>query len=200
MPQAPEQDERLAARSIDSPLVEIRPLQEHDGSIEEENDAALLRAYDVTGANAYEMLGYDDSDDEDGENDEEDGDSDGEEDDGEGPQDMETFRLGVRVAAVLRFEANRRAGGRKTQAAMVKAWNVRRVFSQLSVFICSNIWAKEYTGKALKAGKITDHIVDEHSLLLYINFCAERPKRTRKGADIPGTFIGAVGCLSKLLC
>ncbi|KAJ7934437.1 hypothetical protein B0H13DRAFT_1591571 [Mycena leptocephala] len=138
----------------------------------EENDAALLRAYDVTGANAYEMLGYDDSDDEDGENDEEDGGSDGEEDDDEGPQDMETFRLGVRVAAVRRFEANRRAGGRKTQAAMVKAWN-------------------EYTGKALKAGKITDHIVDEHSLLLYINFCAERPKRTRKGADIPGTFIGA---------
>ncbi|KAJ7821253.1 hypothetical protein B0H13DRAFT_1660479 [Mycena leptocephala] len=118
------------------------------------------------------MLGYEDSDNSDGENDNSDGEEDGEEDDNEGPQDMETFRLGVRVAAVRRFEANRRAGGRKTQAAMVKAWN-------------------EYTGKALKAGKITDHIVNEHSLLLYINFCAERPKRTRKGADIPGTFIGA---------
>ncbi|KAJ7027044.1 hypothetical protein C8F04DRAFT_1399692 [Mycena alexandri] len=39
--------------------------------------------------------------------------------------------------------------------------------------------------------KIPDNIVDEHSLLLYIKFCAERPKRDRKGNDIPGTFVGA---------
>jgi hypothetical protein len=38
---------------------------------------------------------------------------------------MNEFHRGVRVAAVRRFEANRRAGGRKTQAAMAKAWNVR---------------------------------------------------------------------------
>ncbi|KAJ6534238.1 hypothetical protein B0H19DRAFT_964399, partial [Mycena capillaripes] len=147
---------------------------EHDG-VEEESEAALLRAYDVAGANAYEMLGYDDDDESD---DEHEGDGGGDDnDDEEGPQDMETFRLGVRIAAVKRFEANRRAGGRKTQAAMVKAWN-EHIFS-------------EFVGIARKTGKIPDGIVDEHSLLLFIVFCAERPKRTRKGFDIPGTFIGA---------
>ncbi|KAJ7926482.1 hypothetical protein B0H13DRAFT_1599594 [Mycena leptocephala] len=160
---------------VNSPIVNIPPLQELDGSAGDESEAALLRRYDVAGANAYEMLGYDDDDDgsdnEGADGDEEDDEEDGDEDE-EGPTDMNEFRRGVRVAAVRRFEANRRAGGRKTQAAMVKAWN-------------------EFTAKTLKTKKITDNIVDEHSLLLYINFCAERPKRTRKGADIPGTFIGA---------
>ncbi|KAJ7795668.1 hypothetical protein B0H14DRAFT_101947 [Mycena olivaceomarginata] len=63
IPRTPEHDERLAARidsSAISPLVGIPPLQEHDDV--EESEAALLRAYDVAGANAYEMLGYDDED------------------------------------------------------------------------------------------------------------------------------------------
>ncbi|KAJ7794926.1 hypothetical protein B0H14DRAFT_3158888 [Mycena olivaceomarginata] len=63
IPRTPEHDERLAARldsSAISPLVEIPPLQELDDV--EESKAALLRAYDVAGANAYEMLGYDDED------------------------------------------------------------------------------------------------------------------------------------------
>ncbi|KAJ7463292.1 hypothetical protein FB451DRAFT_464369 [Mycena latifolia] len=63
-------------------------------------------------------------------------------------------------------------GGLKTQAAMVKAWN-------------------EFTAIALAARDIDDAIVDEHSLLLYIKFCAERPKRTRRGMPIEGTFLGA---------
>lgn len=29
-------------------------------------------------------------------------------------------------------------------------------------------------------------------MLLFIKFSAERPKRSRKGEDIPGTFVGAV--------
>ncbi|KAJ7936473.1 hypothetical protein B0H13DRAFT_1946706 [Mycena leptocephala] len=180
IPHTPEQTGGPSAHQdavVNSPLIAIPPLQELDGSAGEESEAALLRRYDVAGANAYEMLGYEDDDDgsedEGGDGDEED--EDGDEDE-QGPTDMNAFRVGVRVAAVQRFEANRRAGGRKTQAAMVKAWN---------------------TCKTLKARKITDNIVDEHSLLLYINFCAERPKRTRKGADIPGTFIG-VSHLKKL--
>ena len=51
---------------------------------------------------------------------------------------------------------------------------------------------QEFLDLALKKGEIQDRIIDEHHLLLYIRFCAERPKRTRKGCDIPGTFIGAV--------
>ncbi|KAJ6550760.1 hypothetical protein DFH09DRAFT_1086387 [Mycena vulgaris] len=35
-------------------------------------------------------------------------------------------------------------------------------------------------------------VVDEHSLLLYIKYCAERNKRTRKGVPIEGTFLGAL--------
>lgn len=46
---------------------------------------------------------------------------------------------------------------------------------------------------ALSQQQISDRIVDEHSLLLYIKYTAERPKRTRRGYDIPGTFPGAVG-------
>ncbi|KAF8517098.1 hypothetical protein JB92DRAFT_3307239, partial [Gautieria morchelliformis] len=40
-------------------------------------------------------------------------------------------------------------------------------------------------------GKIQDCIVGEHSLLLFIDWCATRPKRNRKGEELPGTFIGA---------
>ncbi|KAJ6542561.1 hypothetical protein B0H19DRAFT_1267814 [Mycena capillaripes] len=172
IPHTPTWNEGLAAHhdsSAVSPLIEIPPLQERNG-VEEESEAALLHAYNVAGENAYEMLGYDDNDESD---DEHEGDRGGDDDDDEeGPQDMEPFRLGVCVTAVKRFEANQRAGGRKTQAAMVKAWN-------------------EFVGIARKTGKIPDDIVDEHSLLLFIVFCAERPKQTRKGFDIPGTFIGA---------
>jgi hypothetical protein len=42
-------------------------------------------------------------------------------------------------------------------------------------------------------------IVDEHSLLLFIKFSAERPKRDRRGNDISGTFLGAVRTYSLIL-
>ncbi|KAJ6493137.1 hypothetical protein C8R45DRAFT_1136097 [Mycena sanguinolenta] len=97
----------------------------------------------------------------------------GEDDEGEdGPEDMDAFRRGVHVAAVRRFEKNRRPGGRKIQDAMVCGWN-------------------EFAEKALASKEILDNKVDEHSLLLFIKFPAERPKRNRRGVDIPGTFIGA---------
>ncbi|KAJ6483022.1 hypothetical protein DFH09DRAFT_1253099 [Mycena vulgaris] len=146
----------------------------------------LLREYDVDGANAYELLSYED---EDG-----DGDGDGDGDDAESGSDDESeaaltqsahrprrhiasgdheeFRIGVRVDAVRRAEGNRRAGGLKTQKAMVRAWN-------------------EFLGIARVKNEIRDDIVDELSLLLYIKFNAEREKRTRKGVPIPGTHLGA---------
>ncbi|KAJ7675075.1 hypothetical protein B0H17DRAFT_1140512 [Mycena rosella] len=82
------------------------------------------------------------------------------------------FRTRVRVEAVQRAEGNRRAGGLKTQTAMVKAWN-------------------EFVEIALASWEIDNRIVDEHSLLLYIKYCAERNKCTRKGVPIEGTFLGA---------
>jgi hypothetical protein len=40
------------------------------------------------------------------------------------PASFRTFQLGVRVQAAKRAEGNRRAGGLKTQRAMVRAWEV----------------------------------------------------------------------------
>ncbi|KAF8209033.1 hypothetical protein K438DRAFT_2012373 [Mycena galopus ATCC 62051] len=137
----------------ESPEIDIEPQQEHD--VEgEDGEAALLRRYNVEGANAYELLGYDQDGDEDNEDEEgADDESDGGED---GPEDMEAFRRGVRVDA----------------DAMVRGWD-------------------EFTRKALASKEIPDNTVDEHSLLLFIKFSAERPKCNRRGVDIPGTFVGA---------
>ncbi|KAJ7693365.1 hypothetical protein B0H17DRAFT_933068, partial [Mycena rosella] len=101
-------------------------------------------------------------------------DEDEDEDDADYEQDAgkKAFRTRVRIEAVRRAEGSRRAGGLKTQAAMVKAWN-------------------EFVEHAITAGDIDDGIVDVHSLLLYIKYCAERPKRTRRGVPIEGTFLGA---------
>lgn len=65
---------------------------------------------------------------------------------------MDAFRRGVRVVAVKRFESNRRAGGRKTQAAMVKAWNVR--ISQHSMFVGANIRFQEFLCITRQKGQI----------------------------------------------
>ncbi|KAJ7098524.1 hypothetical protein B0H15DRAFT_945042 [Mycena belliarum] len=163
--------------------IHIAPFQEGEGDGNDE--AELIRSFDVQGANAYELLGYDDDDEEEAEADEDAehaADASGDEEgssgsDSDHPPDRtaaqkKAFRTRVRVDAVRRFEGNRRTGGLKTQAAMVKAWN-------------------EFTAIALAARDIDDTIVDEHSLLLYIKFCAERPKRTRRGMPIDGTFLGA---------
>ena len=55
-------------------------------------------------------------------------------------------------------------------------------FSSLKVFL----------QHALEAGKVRDDIVDEHSLLLFIDFLANRCRHDRCGEYIPGTRIGAV--------
>ncbi|KAJ7726564.1 hypothetical protein DFH07DRAFT_1000760 [Mycena maculata] len=150
---------------FDSPVLYIPPIQEGD---DDDTDAALLRQYDAEGANTYEMLSYEDED----EGDEGENGSDEEDADVDDPPDRATLLSNVRVAAVKRVENNRRAGGRKTQRAMRREW-------------------REFVDKAIAASKIPDEIVDEISLLLFIEFSAERPKRTRKGEDIPGTKVGA---------
>ncbi|KAJ7756085.1 hypothetical protein DFH07DRAFT_1027777 [Mycena maculata] len=150
---------------FNSPVLYIPPIQEGD---DDDTDAALLRQYDAEGANTYEMLSYEDGD----EGDEGENGSDEEDADVDDPPDRATLLSNVRVAAVKRVENNRRAGGQKTQRAMRRAW-------------------REFVDKAITASKIPDEIVDEISLLLFIEFSAERPKRTRKGEDIPGTQVGA---------
>jgi hypothetical protein len=139
--------------------------------VDDDDEETLINEYGTEGAAAEEILGYDEDDDEEcygGIR----GDGDGA--DGNFDEDLQfkAFQRQVRVDETRRAEGNRRAGGIKTQRAMVKAW-------------------EEFLELALKKGEIQDRIIDEHHLLLYIKFCAERPKRTRQGCDIPGTFIGA---------
>lgn len=92
------------------------------------------------------------------------------------PRAFRAYQASIRVAAAKRAEGNRRSGGIKTQKAMVKA--------------C----------KYQKTGFIKDSIVDEHSLLLFIQFSAERPKQNRRGGDILGTFLGASQLEKLLVC
>jgi len=56
----------------------------------------------------------------------------------------------------------------------------------------THLQKQEFVERFLKSGMIKDSIVDEHSLLLFIKFSAERPKCNCHGIDIPGTFVGAV--------
>ncbi|KAJ7286609.1 hypothetical protein C8J57DRAFT_1216765 [Mycena rebaudengoi] len=175
-PETPRRDRPGVEPEPQSSPVDITPYKEGD---DEDGEAALIRAYDVVGANTYELLGYneDEEEEEQGEasdDDEEDiDDADSEEDRTNWTAaDRKAFRIRTRVDAAKRAEGHRRAGGIKTQQAMERGW-------------------EDFRDKALANGEIEDDIVDEHSMLLYIQYSAERPKRTRKGVDIPGTFVGA---------
>ncbi|KAH9474890.1 hypothetical protein JR316_0013358 [Psilocybe cubensis] len=156
------------------------------------NDEILIQEFGIEGAAAEEVLGYDDDSDSDPEDEfqevleindellahtalEDDSEFDLETQMQGGPFPGESytkFQTRIRLEETRRAENNRRAGGVKTQNAVIKDWKI-------------------FCGHALKTGQIKDEIVDAHHLLLYIRYCAERPKRTRKGIDIPGTFIGA---------
>ncbi|KAJ6511689.1 hypothetical protein DFH09DRAFT_1434967 [Mycena vulgaris] len=141
-----------------------------DEEADSDDEAALVRAYASKGADAEEILGYDNE----GDDDEEsvDGDDGSDVDASEEEVAHDAFKRSVRVAAVRRAEGNRRAGGIKTQKAMVKSWNDFKVI-------------------ALQKGNIKDGVVDEHSLLLFIKYNAEREKLSRRGVPIPGTRLGA---------
>ncbi|KAH9476570.1 hypothetical protein JR316_0010486 [Psilocybe cubensis] len=160
--------------------------------LRDNNDEILVQEFGVEGAAAEEVLGYDDDSDSDPEDEfrevleindelldhtalEDDDESDLETQMQGGPFPGESytkFQTRIRLEETRRAENNRRAGGVKTQSAVIKDWKI-------------------FCGHALKTGQIKDEIVDAHHLLLYIRYCSERPKRTRKGIDIPGTFIGA---------
>ncbi|KAK6991492.1 hypothetical protein R3P38DRAFT_3438736, partial [Favolaschia claudopus] len=120
-------------------------------------------------ANAHEILGYED-DEEEEEEDDDDDESDTDATDAAAAH--AAFKRSVRVQAVNRAEGNRRAGGIKTQNA------VKRDF-------------QEWQTMARERGKIKDNIIDEHALLLYITFSAEREKKTRRGVPIPNSRLGA---------
>ncbi|KAJ7493956.1 hypothetical protein FB451DRAFT_1491519 [Mycena latifolia] len=154
----------VTPHSVARPAAPASDLLQDDDDSDDDDEQALVRVYAAEGAHAEEILGYDD--DEDGEDDESDTDS------GEEEAAHAAFKKSVRVAAVRRAEGNRRAGGIKTQKAMCKAWD-------------------EFKTITIRQKKIKDGIVDEHSLLLYIIFSAEREKRTRRGQPIPGTRLGA---------
>ena len=87
----------------------------------QDDEETLVNHYAVEGAAAEEVLGYDEDDEE------EEGDitrdyMDG--GDGYPDFDFKAFQRQVRVDETRRAEGNRRAGGIKTQRAMVKAWEV----------------------------------------------------------------------------
>ncbi|KDR75964.1 hypothetical protein GALMADRAFT_225713 [Galerina marginata CBS 339.88] len=137
------------------------------------DDVALAKEYDVGDGVAESIFGALDTggledEDEDEEEDSDDSDDENLDDD----ETYKRFQTSVRVSAARRTEANRRAGGRKTQRSIIKSWNL-------------------FKNEALAAGKIRDDIVDEHALLLFINFCAGRCKHNRRGEYIPNTRIGA---------
>ena len=105
------------------------------------------------------------------------------------------YQTQVHVSAVQRWETNRCAGGWKTQKFVIKSWNIGRHFIVFFVFCLLIIFAflsKVFLQHALEAGKVRDDIVDEHSLLLLIDFLANHCRRDRCGEYIPGTRIGAV--------
>ncbi|KAH9832021.1 uncharacterized protein C8Q71DRAFT_840905 [Rhodofomes roseus] len=88
------------------------------------------------------------------------------------PVDFTSYQRSMRVDAAKRFEENRRAGGRRTQKSVIRSWEL-------------------FLADARADGRVPDEIVDEHSLLVFINYTADRPKRSRKGEYIPGTRVGA---------
>ncbi|KAF9487871.1 hypothetical protein BDN71DRAFT_1594253 [Pleurotus eryngii] len=82
------------------------------------------------------------------------------------------FQTSIRIAAATRTEANRRAGGKKTSKANLK---------------CRNMFVEW----GIKQRLLRDGIVDEHSMLLYGFYTANRPQHNRRGEDIPNTCVGA---------
>jgi hypothetical protein len=124
-------------------------------ALDDNDEMLLINKFNVDGADAEEVLGYDgdggdnDEDDYNGEgpstcndleetitNEEDEEDSDDEDSDDEGNganprQSFRAFQTRVRVDAAKRAEGNWRAGGLRTQRAMVKAWEVCYLFAKL---------------------------------------------------------------------
>jgi hypothetical protein len=96
----------------------------------ESDEETLVEEFGIDGAAAEEVLGYDpDNDEEEADEEEEEEDQDDEDEGDEDDKAFEELRKRVRLEATQQSEANRRAGGIKTQRAMVRAWEVRFHFS-----------------------------------------------------------------------
>lgn len=141
-------------------------------SNENDDEASLVDAYDVNGANGDEIFGYDVEGD-DGE-DSEDG-EDGEMDEGgstvneagKSYASFRAFQASVRVDAAKRAEGNRRAGGLRTQKAMVRAWEVCQ---SLTVFCRSDRGAHQGFRSSLPKRRQT--AMSRTALLMSILCCS----------------------------
>ena len=51
---------------------------------------------------------------------------------------------------------------------------------------------QRFMNSAITEGKLKDDIIDEHALLLFLEYLGERPKFNKRGEVISGTRIGAV--------
>ncbi|KAJ3730396.1 hypothetical protein C8R42DRAFT_650031, partial [Lentinula raphanica] len=143
-----------------SPLADTEGERDNDG--DDDDEVGLIQQFDQDGL-GDDILAYDEDDMNDG----------GAEDwDFEDDGQYEAYQQKLRVDATRVAEGNQRAGGRKTQAALVKL-------------------IEEYIDKALFAKTIRDRIIDETFLLQFIEHNAIRPKRSRRGAEITGTYLGA---------
>jgi len=85
-------------------------------------ETALVQHFDVEGADAEAILGFDDEKEDEEDVDEENGFQDLP---NASPELYKAFQASVRVQAASRAEGNRRKGGLATQKAMVRAWLVR---------------------------------------------------------------------------
>ena len=126
---------------------------------------------------AYEMLGYEDDED----------DVDEEDIDVDDDEQFQKFKTKTWQDAAHVSEAQRQQGGVKTQNACVHDWNV----SNPALLIFTHFF-QLFIEDAKRQKQVKDDMVDEHSLLLYIKHSALHPKRDRKGNPIPGTLVGAV--------
>ncbi|KAF9559208.1 hypothetical protein CPC08DRAFT_751027 [Agrocybe pediades] len=144
---------------------------------EDDEEAQLVRHFGVEGAGAEDVLGFGEDEGLDEEECEEgvedvNGDEESIANPMSSPQKFKEFQQKVRMEEAKLAEQNRRAGGVKTQNSVIKAW-------------------KQFCLQALDKGEIRDTIIDEHHLLLFIRYTAERPKKTSKGVEMPGTRVGA---------
>ena len=118
------------------------------GDCDGTDEAELIQEFDIEGAHASDLLGFDDEVDEDYHHSEEFEDDpdiglpgqsiDSSELDSEllisdSPRAFQAYQASIRVAAAKRAEGNRRSGGIKTQKGMVRAWKVGQYFKW---FIC----------------------------------------------------------------
>lgn len=99
---------------------------------------------------------------------------------------FEDFQTKVRADAAKRWKSNRRVGGRKTQSSVMKYVRPIQIIHTCSCGLVDSRCSAE--------NRIRDDIVDEHSLLLFIKFSANRCRRLGD-CQFPNTRIGPVRSL-----